>query len=218
MHMARVLIAALVALCAASAEAQFDEATRDLLSGMPAFRHPLTDMPPDAEGVKMKWVAPQNPTLDIPQGDVMEILVGMRNDGDEALNVTGMMGSISLGERFDAYIQNFTYQGPNGADESPLVVEVGEEATFKYVTHPDPSLPVRKAGYKIAVSVFYNADGIEYSSTPFNETVQMVEPNRWIDLELVFMWVMIAGVFAGLGYVVAQQFVDTSVGKRVRRS
>jgi len=109
----------------------------------------------------------------------------MQNMGEVAMNVTGIMGSLNMPEAFQIYYVNFTYK--HFGD----LVEPGQEVTFAYPfkLRPEDLAMVnqyadeRETRVQMAMSVFYeDADGMDYSSTYFNETVTFVPTASALDV------------------------------------
>lgn len=90
------------------------------------FQHPLTNMPPTAEGIETTYYLPKYSSLKFPIGEVITILCHLTNEGDKPYNVTAIMGSLNSPYDFNFHIQNYTYK------QIGLVVKPGDEATFEY--------------------------------------------------------------------------------------
>lgn len=63
---------------------------------------------------------------------------------------------------------------------------------------PDPRLEPRD--FVVALTVFYqDIKGQFYSTTFFNQTIEIVEKKKLIDTELLGMWAILAGIVAAIG-------------------
>lgn len=77
-------------------------------------------------------------------------------------------------------------------------VAPGEEISLDYKFMPDPRLEPRD--FVVALTVFYHdGKGQYYSNTFFNQTIEIVEVKKIFDYELVSMFVILAGIAAGIG-------------------
>ncbi|CAD7701158.1 unnamed protein product [Ostreobium quekettii] len=146
-------------------------------------------MPPEGMAVT-KSVLPEHPQKLLPAGDVIPVLLGFRNEGSEPVNVSAIMGSLNHAGDFRVYYQNFSMQ-PLG-----ITVPAGAELTMEYLFRPDPALPPME--FRIAITAFYsNVKGNEwYSSTFFNETIEIVEAEKFFDTEVLFMYATIICLMA----------------------
>eukprot|EP01026_Neomeris_dumetosa_P007259 TRINITY_DN1224_c0_g2_i1.p1 TRINITY_DN1224_c0_g2~~TRINITY_DN1224_c0_g2_i1.p1 ORF type:complete len:244 (-),score=30.92 TRINITY_DN1224_c0_g2_i1:222-953(-) len=173
-----VLVSYLVALCYAQ---------EDL--GL-FYNHPLTNMPPKLPGVTVKSVLPEHSTKLFPAGDVIDVLVGVLNESPDVVNVTSAMGSINSPSNFTIHVQNFSMMAYN------MIVNPMQTISLLYHIRTDPNLYPRD--WQFAFTLFYHSKGERYSDTFFNETIVVVEPDRVIDVEMLFMYVILLGI-VGVG-------------------
>ena len=148
------LAALLAATTVALAGAQF--------SGMPMFKHPLTDMPVESEDIETSHYFPEHPDHKFPIGETVTALCHFSNDGSSYYNVSAIMGSLNSPFEFRHHYQNYSYK-PIGT-----VVKAGEEISFKYGFQLHSELePIE---YQLAITVFYDSEsGDSYSTTFFNQ-------------------------------------------------
>ena len=67
---------------------------------------------------------------------------------------------------------------------------------YKFV--PDARLEPRD--FVVALTVFYqDTKGQYYSNTFFNQTIEIIEVKKMIDWELISMFLILAGIGAGIG-------------------
>jgi hypothetical protein len=113
----------------------------------------------------------------MPIGQTVTVLCHFSNQGDFPYNVTAIMGSLNSPADFSYHIQNYSYK-PVG-----VVVRPQEEVTVEYQfqLHPD----LQPMQYALAHTVFYEDDSISYSSTFFNQTVDLYFREEDMDLETV---------------------------------
>jgi hypothetical protein len=63
---------------------------------------------------------------------------------------------------------------------------------------PDPRLEPRD--FVVALTVFYqDKNGQFYSNTFFNQTVEIIDDKKLVDWDLISMFIILAGLAAGLG-------------------
>eukprot|EP01025_Chloroclados_australasicus_P039600 TRINITY_DN4107_c0_g1_i4.p2 TRINITY_DN4107_c0_g1~~TRINITY_DN4107_c0_g1_i4.p2 ORF type:complete len:265 (-),score=31.88 TRINITY_DN4107_c0_g1_i4:419-1213(-) len=174
------------------------------------YSHPLTDMPGKMEDVKVKCVLPNHGTKLIPAGEVVDVLVGIQNGSPEMLNVTAAMGSINFPQNFSFYVQNFSLY------QYHQVVAPQQSLSLLYQVRSDPNLYARD--WIFAFTLFYHSNGVQYSNTFFNESVTVVEPDRAIDFEMLFMYVVLLGLLAIGGFFAYQAIKDKPLVKKMTTS
>ena len=157
--------------------------------------HPLTDMPLASPDVLTAGVFPnENPgKLRFGIGKQVDALVGIVNNGQEAINVTAIMGSLNSPFDFNYYIQNFTDFTYN------TIVQEEEEASFHYRFQTASNLdPV---DYQVALTIFYENDDELFSHTFFNGSVSFYEDSALVDVEALFKKVGGFAAVAALFYI-----------------
>lgn len=149
----------------------------------------------------------------IPLGESVEVLVGFRNAGDEALNVTAIYGTLSNA----AFIQNLTALALGDYATSRLgqVVEASKEASFLYRFNPAPQLP--PGDYQVGLHVQYEGREGHFVSTFFNQTVELVEKVGPVDFQLVFILSVFIGAFGLTWWIVYELGIDNPVVKKASR-
>merc|ERR1719478_441928 len=83
-------------------------------------------------------------------GKAIEALVGVVNNGQEAINVTMIMGSLNSPFDFNYYIQNFSEFNYN------MIVQEQEEFSFHY--RFQTAINLDPVDYQVALTVFYEND------------------------------------------------------------
>lgn len=174
-----------------------------------AAQHPLTNLPPPGD-ISTVHVFPKHATKQFPAGDLIKTVVGIHNDGSQPYNISAIMGSLNSPFDFSMYIQNFTVQ------YYFQVVEPGEELAVEYVFRPDPILSPRE--FIVALTVFYEGtkNGY-YSDTFFNETIDIVEMEKLVDTDLIFMYATIIGLLAVGGYFAYKALGNAGLIKKAKK-
>lgn len=152
----------------------------------------LGSPPPAASGVDVQAWFPNNPRLQFPLGEPVDVVVGFSNGGEEPYNVTDIAGSLHSSAQWKLWVQNFT------ALRVSSVVKPGEQASLEYQFRPDSMLQVRE--FQVAVHVFYQGLKSQHSLA-FNKTIDIIELPKWIDLQLLGLWGILFAVLAALGFL-----------------
>jgi hypothetical protein len=151
------------------------------------FKHPLTDMPAASEDIETTFYFPQHTDLKLPIGEVVTVLChfvnkgsassGLRGLSNSYYNISAIMGSLNSPYDFRHHFQNYSYK-PIG-----MVIKNDEEITLSYQfqLHPD----LEPIDYQLAVTVFYDSEVERFSTTFFNQTVELYLPKADYDLETV---------------------------------
>jgi len=143
-----------------------------------------------AEYINTAFIFPHSPEKDIIIGNTVEILLGIANSGESAINVTSIIASLRYPPDWRYIIQNFTKMAYS------VIVKPGEQTSFLYSFKPDPLLEPRDFG--LSAQVFYHdQEGTNFTSFFFNNTVPLVESSESIDAQSLFTYVGIVGI-AGL--------------------
>lgn len=130
---------------------------------------------------------PDYPDKQLPAGKPIRVLVGLANRGENALLVETLDASFRYPQDFSYTIQNFTASLYNG------VVQSGEEATFQYQFYPHESYGGRPFG--VTIMMFYkDAEGTQFATGVFNETVTFQELEESFDGEQFFLYVLLAAI------------------------
>jgi hypothetical protein len=154
------------------------------------FVHPLTNMPFPSEEIETSFHFPEHEDKKFPIGQVVTALCHFSNTGNSPFNITAIMGSLNSPFNFDFYIQNYSYK-PVG-----IVVNPGEEVSLDYQFQLHPNLEPTE--YVIAHTVFYeNQQRNPFSSTFFNETVELYYPTSDFDLQTL------GQLFGGIAFSIA---------------
>eukprot|EP01041_Mallomonas_annulata_P008220 gene8220-16897_t len=169
-----------------------------------AFIHPLTNMPDAAIDVKTTYFFPKHTDQKFPIGETVTVLCHIINDGQFTYNVTAIMGSLNSPYDFSFHIQNYSYK-PFG-----IVIKAGEEYTFDYQFQLHQNLePVE---YALAHTIFYEDDSESFSSTFFNQTIELYYPNNDYDLETIAQ--LLFSLFATL-FVASMLYFGCSTDPKV---
>lgn len=148
-------------------------------------------------------------TLELPAGNLVELLVGFTNKGESDFVLESLDASFRYAMDFNFYIQNFSTVTYN------KVVKPKHEATLAYSFVPSENLAGRPFGFNINLN-YRDANGIGFSEAVYNETVQIIELDDGLDGETIFLYVFLTACVI-LALVGGQQLLS-SFGRKSRPS
>ncbi|VFQ78387.1 unnamed protein product [Cuscuta campestris] len=117
-----------------------------------------------APGVETVCIFPRNPSKLVPAGEQKELLVGMKNDGESALNVIAIQATLHLPYDHSYIVQNLSTQGFNNATVRPFA-----QAAFPYLFGVSKFL--QPGTFDLVSSTVYEVDQLTYQSTFYNGTI-----------------------------------------------
>jgi translocon-associated protein subunit alpha len=172
--------------------------------------HPLTDMPEASPDIDSVVVIPKWNAGEMPIGEAVSAVVGLVNNGEEAVQVAFIMGSINSPFDFNFHVQNFSLLPIN------VTLDAGEERTFEYKFMPHPSLdPIE---LRVALTIFYEELGQHsFSTTFYNESVTFIEVGPLIDMKSISKYSSGFGIGFALLFVLYQIFVGPTKKSQKRR-
>eukprot|EP00898_Chlorokybus_atmophyticus_P003365 jgi/Chlat1/4029/Chrsp26S03991 len=179
----------------------------------PQPRYPLEyELPPAKEGIDTVAIFPNNPNKYAPAGSPVEMVVGVHNGGDESVLLHIIAAALKHPMDQRVMIQNFTVRNYS------VEVGPGEQTSLSYNFAVDANLQPRV--FPLQATLFYTGeDGTPYTSTFFNNTIEVIEPEGLFDTQTFFLYVMAAGVGALIASYLwgwAQKF--RSLGGRKHRT
>ena len=140
----------------------------------------------------------------------VEVIVGFRNTGPTPANVSFVAGSLNSAADFSTHFQNFTALRPAGPVVS--LAPDGGDAAVSYRFQLAPNLP--EYAFQVALTAFLDVDGETIGEganritipavrahTFFNRTVDVVEPSRAVDWQLLQMVLTLLAVGGAVGWV-----------------
>lgn len=78
------------------------------------------------------------------------------------------------------------------------MLEPGQELSLEYTMMPSKDLPARD--FIMAITLFYSDKRFAMkSSTFFNATVEIVEVKKFIDTDLLFLYLLLLSIFGAAG-------------------
>lgn len=92
-------------------------------------------------------------------------------------------------------------------------VENDREATFEYAFTPNEVFAGRPFGLVINVN-YHNAEGKQFTSVLFNNTINVVDIDEGLDGETFFLYIFLAAIVVLFGFV-AQHYFSSAIRKRV---
>ncbi|KAK9789548.1 hypothetical protein WJX73_006510 [Symbiochloris irregularis] len=159
----------------------------------PALYAPLSNIPSPGEGFETAYFFPEHASLQFPAGDTIEIIAGLHSGSSETYNISAIFGSLNNHLAFSQYFYNFT---PTAYQRS---IRPGEEVSLSYSFWIPYNFPARE--FQVALTAFYTSEGSYHASTFFNKTIDVVEKPKWVDLQLIFLYLLLVAAIGGLGYL-----------------
>jgi hypothetical protein len=165
------------------------------VGAIPTARELLTDIPRPLSDVSVDFTFPNiAQSQQFVVGEVVTTLLTVRNDHASPINVTYLSGSINSPRNYNIYLHNFTTLAYHA------VLPPGAERSFEYMFGTPVNMPARQ--FQMAMSIFYSdvdRPGSQFAATFYNRTVEMVEPEKLIDTEALFLYSTLAAIAAAIG-------------------
>jgi len=155
---------------------------------------------------------PEYPDKSLPAGKVIYVIVGLQNKGSDDFIVDTIDASFRYPQDYSYFIQNFT------GNQYNRVVQPGIETSFLYAFHPHESYGGRPFGLTVMM-MYKDADGNQFGSGVFNETITFKELEETFDGETFFLYVLLAAigllVIFGCNYALSHSKLKKIVPKAV---
>jgi len=143
---------------------------------------------------------PDYPDKNLPAGKPIYVVVGLHNKGENDFIVDTIDASFRYPQDYGYFIQNFT------GSQYSRVVEPNTETSFLYAFHPHESYGGRPFGLTVMM-MYKDADGNQYGTGVFNETITFKELEETFDGETFFLYVLLAAtallIIFGLNYALS---------------
>lgn len=133
-------------------------------------------------------------------GKEVHFLVGFKNKAQKDFHINTMDASFRYALDFSYTLQNFSSYPYN------RVVEPNQETTLGYTFFVSEQYAARTYGFTVNL-LYSDKDGVQYQNSVFNETVTLVEIDEGLDSETFFLYILLAGFFALIGYGLNQLYV-----------
>uniref|UniRef100_A0A7N0U5V7 Translocon-associated protein subunit alpha n=1 Tax=Kalanchoe fedtschenkoi TaxID=63787 RepID=A0A7N0U5V7_KALFE len=156
-----------------------------------------------AAGVETTYVFPHNSVRLVKAGEKTELLVGIKNNGESALNVLAIKSSIHLPYDHRYQIQNLTVQTFNQSTVPPSAT-----ATYPYLFAVSPFL--QSGNFDLVATVIYEIDQSPYQTTFYNGTIEVVEAGGVVSIESIFLITLGVALLVFLGIWVRGQVQNLS--------
>lgn len=161
----------------------------------PRGRELLTNIPGPLSSVNVVHTYPNLAQANqIVVGEKVTTVITVRNEHTAPLNVTYITGSMNSARAYQIFLHNFTtaaYQA---------VIPAGQERSFDYQFMTPANMPPRQ--FRVALTVFYEEEGkvdAKHAHTFFNSTIEVMEPERLIDTEALFLYATLLAIAAAVG-------------------
>ncbi|XP_062177622.1 translocon-associated protein subunit alpha [Alnus glutinosa] len=162
-----------------------------------------------APGVDTIYVFPKNSARVVSAGEETELLVGIKNDGEAAVNVIAIKASVHLPFDHSLLVQNLTVQTFNNAS-----VPASAQATYPYIFAVSKFL--QPGTFDLVGTIIYEIDQNPYQSTFYNGTIEVVEAGNVLSIESVFLVTLGIALLFLLGIWIRGQIKNLS--KKTKRA
>ncbi|KAI3745186.1 hypothetical protein L1987_58292 [Smallanthus sonchifolius] len=156
-----------------------------------------------APGVETVCVFPKNAAKTVVAGKETEILVGMKNDGDQTVKVLAVHASVHLPFDHSMLVQNLSAQVFNNASVPPSV-----QAAFPYIFAVSKFL--QAGAFDLVGTIVYEIDQLPYQNTFYNGTIEVTEAGGLVSVETVFLVSLGIALLVFLGLWVRGQIQNLS--------
>ncbi|KAI3515268.1 hypothetical protein L1887_14091 [Cichorium endivia] len=156
-----------------------------------------------APGVETVCVFPKNPSKVVVAGQETELLIGMKNEGDQNVKVLAVHASVHLPFDHRMLVQNLTTQAFNNASVPSSV-----QATFPYMFAVSKFL--QPGTFDLVGKIVYEIDQLPYENTFYNGTIEVTEAGGLVSIETVFLVSLGIGLLIFLGFWVHGQIQNLS--------
>ncbi|CAH1414393.1 unnamed protein product [Lactuca virosa] len=160
---------------------------------------------PDVETV---CVFPKNSAKLVVAGQETELLIGMKNEGEQNVKVLAVYSSVHLPFDHKMLVQNLTTQTFNNASVPSLV-----QATFPYMFAVSKFL--QPGTFDLVGTIVYEIGEVPYQNTFYNGTIEVTEAGGLVSVETVFLVSLGFALLVLLGLWVRGQLQNLS--KKTKR-
>ncbi|KAF9434884.1 hypothetical protein BGZ76_007245 [Entomortierella beljakovae] len=137
-------------------------------------------------------------TPNLVSGEANKLKVSFRNSGKTDLKVNLIVGTIAEPDDFNQIIRNLT------AYRYSTTLKAEATLVLPYTINMEH--PSREVGLTLIADIIDSSKS-HFPILVYNSTVSFSEPmNSWIDLQLIFLYVLIAGIFVAIGAFIKGSF------------
>ncbi|KAJ0693104.1 putative translocon-associated protein (TRAP), alpha subunit [Helianthus annuus] len=156
-----------------------------------------------APGVETVSVFPKNPVKLVVAGQETELLVGLKNEGEQSVNVVAVHASVHLPFDHRMLVQNLSVMSFNNAS-----VPASVQATFPYIFAVSKFL--QPGTFDLVGTIVYEIDQQPYQNTFYNGTIEVTEAGGLVSVETVFLVSLGLALLVLLGLWVRTQLQSLS--------
>lgn len=133
-----------------------------------------------APGVETVCVFPKNIGKLVVAGQETEVLIGLKNEGEQNVKVLAIHSSVHLPYDHRMLVQNLSTVAFNKAS-----VPASVQATFPYVFAVSKFL--QPGTFDLVGTIVYEIDQVPYQNTFYNGTIEVTEAGGFVSVETVFL-------------------------------
>ena len=132
----------------------------------------------------------------------MSFLVGFTNKGKQNFLVQSLEASFRYAMDFSFHLQNFSAINYN------RLVRPDEEATFAYSFLVSEGYSTRPYGFTVNLH-YKDAEGQDYTTAVFNQTVSIIELDEGLDGETLFLYILLSALVVLIGFLINHYFISS---------
>ncbi|KAD7478957.1 hypothetical protein E3N88_02093 [Mikania micrantha] len=155
--------------------------------------HDAGSVHPDVTAVLRPWVEKV-----VVAGQETELLIGMKNMGEQSVNVLAVHASVHLPFDHRMLVQNLSVVSFNNAS-----VPASVQATFRYIFAVSKFL--QPGTFDLVGTITYEIDQQPYQNTFYNSTIEVTEAGGFVSAETVFLVTLGLALIVLLGLWVRSQ-------------
>jgi len=150
-----------------------------------------------------------NPFNHVINGQKNTIKLTFDNKGESNYTIKVIGGALVNKDRPDEIFRNLT--SATSSASAPAMDHVDVKYTFY------SEFPTQELGLVLFV-FFVDEEKNQFRGVGFNETVTVVEPEQSLfDMQLLFLYLILSGIFFGIGYLIFQAFFGGARSKKGKR-
>ncbi|OZJ06825.1 hypothetical protein BZG36_00258 [Bifiguratus adelaidae] len=168
---------------------------------------PDADLPlfPEVADVEISASFPNNPLQHVVNGERNKMVVSVTNNEKLPVTVNYIYGAFVDADDFGKIVRNLT------VFKYDKQIEHNQTVDINYLFYSE--FAPQEMGMTIVVDLS-DSNSNKFNAIGFNGTVSIVEPQASIfDIQLLFLYVMLAGALGGIGYMIYRAFLGGSSKK-----
>lgn len=147
---------------------------------------------------------------ELPSGQEVQFLIGVKNNGNKDFVIETIDASLRYPTDYTYNIQNFTSYTYN------RLVKPSQEITLAYSLVISEMLNERPFGFLVNL-LYKDLNGKLFSNAVFNQTVDIIEINDGVNMEILFVYVFLISLVGLFVFAIYHYFIAKRLGGRSKR-